>query len=267
MTTPAGKYFVNPLVALVTANTREMLFRRNVILPLSVALLPVLALALIRAGGVRGAVPDAGGDGGYELYAVLCASFYLQFLVPLLALLKGLSIFSREQEEGTLIYLFIRPVPRIILIAGKFLAFWISTSIIVLLSLGAAYLLLGGIAGLNGVAENFGVFTKDVGVLCLGLGAYGAALMTVGVLVKRSLGVGILLLAWDMVATYIPGSTYLLTVKYYLQSIFPHQRTEPGLIALLSYHPPASLTQSMLTLIGVLVVGIGLSTFLITVKE
>jgi len=258
---------VYPLTALVSINTRHMLFKSKMILPFLVAMVPVFFLAIARAVAFVYPTLEEEISGGYEIYSVLCASFYLQFLVPILALFKGLSVFAEEMNEGTLMYLFLRPVPRTVLVTGKFLAFWLSTSILMLLSLGGTFFLLGSVPDLTMFFEDFGSFIKDLWVLCLGLGVYGVVLMAIGLLLKKSLGVSILVLAWDIVATYIPGSSYLFTIKYYLQSIFPHQRTETGLLALLTYHPPASMSQTLLVFACILIAGIGLSTFIIKFKE
>jgi ABC-2 type transport system permease protein len=203
----------------------------------------------------------------FEIYSVMNMTLFMQFMLPLLALIKGLSIFSDEVEEGTVMFLFLRPVPRTVLVAGKFLAYWITIGVLLTCSVILTFLILYTSPNSNLLFEDVQILIKDLWVLCLGVGAYGSILMLFGVFFKHSLQVSVLFFIWDAVAAYIPGSAYHFTIKHYLQSITPHHPTEQNLSDLLSDHPPTSLGASVLTLLLFIAACIVLTTLVIKHKQ
>ena len=115
---------------------------------------------------------------------------------------------------------------------------------------------------------DFATLVKDTWVLCLGLAVYGAVMMLIGTYFKRSLMIGIFLIfVWDAFAAYIPGTAHKLTIKHYLQSIFPHDKTETGIKALLSDNVPSSMTVSLTTLGVTIAVCVVLTTLAFQFKQ
>ena len=63
---------------------------------------------------------------------------------------------------------------------------------------------------------------KDLGLLAVGLAAYGAVFAVAGALLKRPLLVGLLfVLGWEPLVMAIPGYLKRLSVAYYLQGLVP----------------------------------------------
>jgi ABC-type transport system involved in multi-copper enzyme maturation permease subunit len=260
---------VYALSALITTNFRMSLQLKNALFPLIVLILPLIPTIAWRViYHFYPPPPGSNESDPYFLFSILCASMYLQFIVPLLALGKGMSTFSEEVEEGTLMFLFLRPVPRTIIVLGKYLAFICAIGFLLVISLWLTFCILGSVPDSDMIMYDFNVLVKDTWVLFLGLSAYGAVMMLIGVYFKHSLMVGIILLfVWDAFAAYLPGTANKLTIKHYLQSIFPHDRTETGLAALLSEHPPDSLERSLLTLFLLISVCIVMTTLVLKHKQ
>lgn len=264
-----------PLTALITTNTQMSLSTRKAIFPALIVAFPlglvVLFRALVFVWGMPGGNPEDSDP--FNLYSVLCASVYLQFILPLLGLLKGMTTLSEEIDDGTIMFLRLRPVPRIVIVAGKFLGFALSTSLLLIVSLWCTYGILSTLPGANMFLGDLAVLIKDTWILCLGLAAYGSVTMLIGAYFRKPMMFGIFLLfVWDAWAAYIPGSAHKFTIKHYLQSIFPHQERQDasvtGIIqALLSNNAPSSTLVSVLTLLGIVLAGIILTNLTIQMKE
>ena len=127
---------------------------------------------------------------------------YLRFVVPVLGAFYGTSLISDEVEDRTITYLFTRPVPRGSIIIGKYLAYLVCTSLVVLPSVTAVYLLITPVAG-GSIGATFPQLLTDLGLLALGLAVYGAVFALIGALVPRPLVAGLLLVfGWEQVALH-----------------------------------------------------------------
>ncbi len=257
------------LSALITTNFRMSLQLRNALFPLIVLLLPLVpAIAWRIVYHFYPPPPGAEEADPYIVFSILCAALFLQFIVPLLALGKGMTTFSEEIEEGTLMFLFLRPVPRTVIVLGKFIAYVAAIGFMLTISLWLTFCVLGSVPDSDMIRYDYNVLLKDTWVLALGLAAYGSLMMFVGVFFKRSLIIGIILIfVWDAFAAYLPGTANKLTIKHYLQSIFPHERSETGVAALLSQHPPDSFERSLLILSLLITTCIILTTLALKHKE
>jgi ABC-type transport system involved in multi-copper enzyme maturation permease subunit len=258
-----------PLTALITTNTRAFLFTSKVIAPLIIAALPVLLVAVMRiVFWIFSQWEDMHIGDRFEIYSVISATIFLQFIVPLLALLRGLTIFSEEKRERTITYLFLRPIPRTVLALGKFLGAIIPMMILLALSMAGVFMILGTFPDTDIIQYDTPVLIKDIWILCLGLAAYAGVMMLIGTYFKRSLLIGIFLIfVWDAFASYIPGFAHRLTVKYYIQSIFPHQETRNMVSKILVTHSQISVAAAYITLIGIIAVCIALTTYILKHRE
>lgn len=259
-----------PFTALVTTNTKMSLLSGKVFFPAMIAAIPLVLVIILRSLWAIMGAPNANPETSdpYVIYSMLCAMLYLQLAIPLLALLKGMGTFTEEIEEGTLMFLRLRPVPRTIIIAGKFFAFVLSTALLLIVSLWGSYIILSTIPESDMLLGDLDILIKDTWVLTLGLAAYGSVMMLVGTYFKHRIMMGIFLLfVWDAWAAYIPGSAHQFTIKHYLQSIFPHEREQSVMEALLSSNTPATMTVSLAALIGVIVICIFLTSLAFQLKQ
>src|SRR5215213_979045 len=87
-------------IALVSVTLRGLLGRRRILLLLLLAALPVLVALVIRLGGGRA---DAAG---------ILDSLGIRTVLPLVALVIGTAVIGSEVEDGTLVYLLVKPIAR-----------------------------------------------------------------------------------------------------------------------------------------------------------
>jgi ABC-type transport system involved in multi-copper enzyme maturation permease subunit len=219
-------------LSLVSAATRifdlsldQMLWSRRTVFMALVVGGPLLIAVMVRvvdlfaagAGGISidGIKPSSGAIFGAIVWV------YLRFAVPVLAVFYGTSLMADEVEDKTITYLFSRPIPRGAVLLGKYLAYLACTVSVVLPSVVLVYVLIMSRPG-GSLAGAFLDLLKDLGIIVLGLAAYGAVFAWVGAQFKRPLLTGLaFVFAWEPAMLVIPGYLRRFTVAYYLQGLVP----------------------------------------------
>ena len=180
----------------------------------------------------------------------LFANFTLSLLYPVVALLLTASALREEIQNGTMPYLWTKPVSRPSIVVGKFAgAVAIALVITVLSSLGAV-----------------GAMTADVSMLGAQLGAlvptvfaYGALFFALGTLLERGLLWGfVFLLGWEEALSRVSTLATQVSIRHYSEELA--RALQGGASAL---DPLASL----LVLIGVGVALLTLSALRFTRME
>ncbi len=182
---------MNATIARLTAST--LLGKRRVLL---LFILPGLLLALAVTIRWLGG-PDSGAG------EPLLQAFALGTLVPLLGLIAGTGVIGPEIDEGSIVYILAKPVPRPVIIVTK-----LAVAVGCLVVFAAVPTFLAGVimSGLDGgVAVGFGV-----GAACAGV-AYGAVFLLLGVLTRHAVVFGLVYaLIWEsFVGGYVPGARTL----------------------------------------------------------
>jgi ABC-type transport system involved in multi-copper enzyme maturation permease subunit len=156
---------------------------------------------------------------------------FLRFIIPVLGVFYGTSLIADEIEDKTITYLFTRPIPRGAVLVGKYLAYLVCTTLVVLPSVMIVYFL---IVPFGEIPASFGALVKDLGILALGLAVYGALFALIGAVLKRPLVIGLVFaFGWEQVALLMPGYLKRFTVAYYLQALVPHAMPSDGVVSLL----------------------------------
>lgn len=250
----------------------EMLWsRRTVFLALLVGGPVVIAVILrivdaldvpaLRVNGVR--------LGGPSIFGLMIWFMFLRFIVPILGVFYGTALIADEVEDRTITYLFTRPIPRAAVLLGKYLAYLVSTVLVVLPSVMLVYFLLVPIGG-GSIAATFPTLVRDLGLLALGLAVYGAVFATIGAWLKRPVLVGLFFaLGWENFALALPGYLKRFTVAYYTQGLVPHAMPQDNVMTLLQsfFRDSVSVPQSLLTLLLVLVAALALATRAVERRE
>lgn len=168
-----------------------------------------------------------------QVFGTLMSTAVIHFLVVFVTLFYGTALVSEEVEGKTITYLFVRPIPKPVIMLGKFLALsWISV-MLVLPTVVLSYLILYLRSDLRPFFEDMPLLGKDMGIVFLALMAYGALFSLIGAWLKHSILAGLVYaFGWEGIISYLPGFTRKLTVTHYIQSIFPHPDT-PAAIAML----------------------------------
>jgi ABC-2 type transport system permease protein len=180
-------------------------------------------VAPLRVNGVR--------VGGAGIFGMMIWVLFIRFTIPMLGVFYGTSLIADEVDDKTLTYLFTRPVQRGAVLVGKYLAYLVCTVLVVLPSIMVVYFLIVPVAE---IAGSFRLLLTDLGIMALGLAAYGALFALVGTVLKRPLVVGLVFaFGWEQLAMLMPGYLRRFTLAYYLQGLVPHAMPSDGVASLI----------------------------------
>jgi len=188
------------------------------LIPVGCGLLLLLMKSLLQREGIALA----------ELFPQISFYLYLHFLLPLVAVFMGSAVIADEVEDRTLPYLLVRPIPRRNIVLAKLTAGWITTGLILFISMALTYsvIMIGG--GLKAWGSHIPELIKCGFVLLLGLMVYVPFFGLLGGLLKRPVLTGILFVfGWEKLVGFFPGNVKLFTIVNYLHVLFPHTQ-QPG---------------------------------------
>ncbi|HEV8210648.1 MAG TPA: ABC transporter permease, partial [Vicinamibacterales bacterium] len=166
-----------------------------------------------------------------------------------------------EVEDKTITYLFTRPIPRRAVLLGKYLAYLACTVLLVLPSVMVVFFLIVPIGG-GSIGAAFPSLAADLGMLVVGLAAYGAVFALVGTRLKRPLVVGLVFaFGWEPAVLLFPGYLKRLSVAYYLQALVTHEMPQDSAVSVLLqiFHEVPSVTVSLVALGGIVAVALWLA--------
>lgn len=184
------------MAALIEVTLRGLLGRRRTLLLILLAGLPVLIALLIRVSGGR---PDA--DRVLDTLVV-------RTVMPLVALILGTAAIGSEIEDGTAVYLMIKPIPRWRIALAKGLVAAGLTAALVVPAVVLTGFLLGSRADPQTAIVGFSV-------ACLvGGSAYAVAFMALSVFTSRALLLGLAYtLIWEGVLSGLLEGTKFLSIR------------------------------------------------------
>jgi ABC-type transport system involved in multi-copper enzyme maturation permease subunit len=227
---------MNAVLRVFDLSLGEMLWARRTIFMAVVLGLPIVIALVMRVVDIWWRAPfTVNGErvGGATLFGMLIWWVYLRFVVPALGVFYGTALIADEVEDKTITYLFTRPVPRSAILIGKYLAYLVCTTLVVLPSVMIVFFLLVPLAE---IGSSFTALLTDLGLLALGLAVYGALFALVGALLQRPLIAGLVFaFGWEQIAMLMPGYVRRLTAVYYLQGLVPHAIPSEGIASLLAY--------------------------------
>jgi ABC-2 type transport system permease protein len=230
-----------------------------VILATIVRILETLGMPALRVNGQRVA--------GMGVFGVMIWMLFLRFIVPVLGVFYGTALMADEIEDKTITYLFTRPIRRGAVLLGKYLAYLVCTSLVVLPSVMLVYFLLVRPAE---IARTFGQLLSDLGLLGLGLAVYGAVFAFVGTFFKRPLIIGLVFaFGWEQVVMALPGYLKRFSVAYYLQALVPHAMPSEGVVSILQglFRDTPTIGVALAWLAAYVVVFLYLATTVVERKE
>ncbi|HEV8319167.1 MAG TPA: ABC transporter permease [Vicinamibacterales bacterium] len=215
--------YVSAAIRVFELSFGEMLWsRRTIFMALVVGGPVVLAVItrVLQASGIPPLRVNSVRIGSSGIFGVMIWLLFLRFIVPVLGVFYGTSLVADEVEDKTITYLFTRPIQRGAVLLGKYVAYLVCTTLVVLPSVMIVYFML---VPFNEVASTFGALLKDLGILALGLAVYGGVFAFIGALLKRPLVIGLIFaLGWEQVALVMPGYLKRFTIAYYVQALVPH---------------------------------------------
>jgi ABC-type transport system involved in multi-copper enzyme maturation permease subunit len=169
---------------------------------------------------------------GPIIFGLMIWIFYIRFIVPVLAVFYGTSLIADEVEDKTITYLFTRPIPRGAVLVGKYFAYLLCTTFVVLPSVAIVWLLIAPIGAT--LSMTFLDLVKDLGLLFAGLAVYGALFALFGAAFKRPLLFGLIFVfVWENFVLVLPGNLNRLSVAWYLQGLVPHAMPNDSAVSLI----------------------------------
>jgi ABC-type transport system involved in multi-copper enzyme maturation permease subunit len=219
------------------------------------SLIPVLLMFIVR-------IVDASSAG--DFFSKVMLSLYFQLLIPVLALFFGSTIINEELDNKTLVYLTTSPVPRRVILLGKYLAAFL----LLLLVVGSGFLfsfLSAASNRLNQTAawEELGVY---LGTSLLALFCYSALFTMAGTFMKKSILMGLFFVfGWESVVQYFPGVTQKFTIIHWIKSLLPIPPGEGGF--LIFQLQPSPALESIIVLLAAGCLFLFLAVFIFQRKE
>jgi hypothetical protein len=248
----------------------EMLWSRRTIFMAIVLGAPVLLALVARIVQATGVAPlrvNGAPVSGAAMFGILVWWVYLRFIVPVLGMFYGTALLADEVEDKTLTYLFTRPVARSAVLLGKYTAYCVCVALVVLPSMTLVFILL---VPFREMGLEFVTLVTDLGLLALGLAAYGALFALAGAAMKRPLVAGLVFaFGWEQVAMLMPGYLRQFTLVYYLQGLVPHVIPDEGLTSLLAtvISDTPTVASCLLSLAGALVASLLLAVWIVERRE
>jgi ABC-2 type transport system permease protein len=181
---------------------RQLAFRRSSLLLMGLCAIPLL-IALVYRIEEPGGIPERFMARGLFLGLIVTA------VLPLTALLFGTTAIGDEVEDGTVIYLLTKPVPRWEILAPKLAAAWLLTALFVIPAGVAACFV-----AVNGV--DAGLALALVLSLLVGALAYDSVFALLSIVTSRALIAGLVyVFLWEGAVTSIFTGTRYLSVRHY----------------------------------------------------
>ena len=226
---------------LVRLTARGLLGRRRTAGVALLAAAPVLAAAILAFGGGLGDADTL----AREVYA----SITLGLVIPLAALLLGTGALGTAFDDGTIVYLLVKPVPRrTVLLAAMVVAAVAAATLTLAATVVAGLLLLGT----SGPALLAGMIAATLLAAVL----YAVVFVTLSVFTGRALLLGLgYVLVWEGLVTTLLEGTRILSIREYalalLGVIAGTTSTERGI----GVDPLVALVLSVVVLVLAFVLG------------
>lgn len=182
---------------------RGALGRRRTILISLLAVVPILIAGIIRLGGTSADVAS--------LTAGLLDGLVVATVLPLVALVFGTGVLGSELDDGTAVYLLVKPIERWRIVLSKAAVAAGITMALVVPSTLVAGLVIGAGRGGESIAIAFTLAVIPGSLL------YAAGFVALSVVTGRALIAGLLyVLIWEGLLAGLFAGTALLSVRQYV---------------------------------------------------
>jgi ABC-2 type transport system permease protein len=178
----------------------------------------VLGLAVVLLGWAIGAADETGDP--LESAVSVVSNVGFTIIVPVVALVFAAGVLGEPREDGTLVYLWLRPLRRWPIVLGAFVA-----SLGVVLPL-TVLPVVGSAAALD---VGFGLVAASLIAAVVGVVAYVAVFLLLGLVVKNAIVWGLAyILVWEGIAAGVGTGPARLAIRGYTRSILT-DRTDVSL--------------------------------------
>ena len=198
---------------------------------------------------------------GFELYGIVVAVFFVRNLLPLVALLFGSALISDAVDSKRLTYFLTRPISRLSIFLGEFMAYLVTVLTLTLPCVVLTYLVLT-VGTPQGAGFGAMDLVQDLGACALTLFTYGSLFALLGVSLKKPLIPGLLFLfVWEGFVANFPGDAPNYTISAYARSLIRHRPAEEGLAELFSKFFGVGESVLVLGIVGVVALALAIWIF------
>lgn len=205
----SGARLFNPTIASITL--RGLLGRKRSLLLIPLPLILVgLSLLVVTSGGDPKAATT-----------VILLGLGVTVVLPLTALIIGTSVVGSEVDDGTIVHILTKPLPRREILLTKYLVAAIVSAVV-----GAVPMLVSGII-IDSVSVGVGLAVGSA----IGAFVYSALFVMASLLIRRAVLVGLAyILLWEGLLGNLLDGTKVLSVQKYVTE-FAHAISGSSLIA------------------------------------
>jgi ABC-2 type transport system permease protein len=190
---------------LATLTVRALLNRRRTLLLVLLAALIVVVAALFR-------LSDPSPEQASRFTGRLLADFGMGVLLPLVSVIVGTATIGSELDDGTIIYLLSKPIPRVRIGLVKLVVAWSVTVAIVAPAIG--------LAGLVGTAGDPGLAVAYAVAAAFGALEYTAIFAALSLITSRALVVGLAyVVIWEGVIAGLFAGTRTVSVRQHALAV------------------------------------------------
>jgi ABC-2 type transport system permease protein len=178
--------------------------RRTLLLGLLGALIVVVAL-IYRLG-------DPTATEAARFTGRLLANFGVAALLPLVSVIVGTAALGSELDDGTIVYLLAKPVPRPLIVLVKLVVAWAVSALLVALPIVLAGVV--GTGGESGLAIGYGL------AALLGTLEYTAVFLALSLVTSRALVIGLAyVVVWEGVVAGLFAGTRIVSIRQHVLAI------------------------------------------------
>lgn len=176
------------------------------------AILPTLIAVLMRIGSRNRAL----GVGGF---ADFMSVFFLGGITPLTLLFLGAAAIGDDIDNGTLLYLRLRPISRGAIALGRYLALLVSALFLLLPAITLDYFVQVGWRGTDAVIASLPVLGAAAMTIALAAAAYGALFLYLSLITRFAVVLGFFfVIGWEIVISLLPSKGALFTVSFHCRA-------------------------------------------------
>jgi ABC-type Na+ efflux pump permease subunit len=162
-----------------------------------------------------------------QIFAVMFQTFMLRLMVLFGCALVFANLYRGDMVTKTMHFYLLTPTRREVLVAGKYLAGLVLTSVLFGTSVALTNIIIHSVNGQNVAQTHFfngpGLheLLSYIGIAVLACVGYGSVFMVTGFLFKNPAIPAAFVLLWESANVFLPAALQKISVVHYLQSIVP----------------------------------------------
>ncbi|MCB2156385.1 ABC transporter permease [bacterium] len=245
-------------------------------LPVMIILARTIVLLVLSRLSFADPLPLIGGESAHSSETIDSMQYmlvvgYMHFSVIFAAIMFGKSALREEFNEQTLHYLFLQPIPRWLILAGKYLGFLIIAWPIFMLALTTAQILAVlpfGLDGMYSVLIERGrllALVREFFVIGLSLAVFSALFLALSTVFKNVFD-ALFIYGWETASSLLPTVLKNFSLTFYFTHLLPQQAARRTATFEILAEPPGAI-QTTIVLATVLIASLAFSFWMMTRKQ